>query len=571
MAAPPRAAPHTLHKGLEREDRVVHLFSYARYIWVVLIFLMIVWIITSVRDAGASFDPFHMPFFSVAFPILTILLVVNVIIFIIDYLELKWTTDSRLKVWRAEDFMVNARPVIVIALIMAIFFSNTAVIGIFEDVSTSKGDEKLDSGSDYRIKFHPQDMLDMSFITKLDVKSDTYDVRVFLIQEQDYEFAREHEFNISNQTVISKIHWYSNPGRAFNEDVLAMKLTYQEYAIVIVNLGNDTTVVNYKLYNEISKPLLMYMTIFCATFFGANLAWVIVAYALKRKYAAEFVLKEKQRMMRTYTIEEVFLIYKDGRLIAHNSRRLKPDMDKDILTGMLTAVQSFVKDSFAGEEKGILNELKYGNLKILIENGPRANLAVVIAGNEPASLRNNMKLLLKSVHDRYMGILDDWDGETGRLKDLKKQVGNLVPEEKQRARGVVEEIILMYRDNRFMMHTTQRGQPDVDDNLLYSLLESTKNTAGASLYKVDGEAVYEMPYGNWKVIFEYGLQIYMAVLLSGPEPADLRGRIRSLIAEISNRYEKEFNNWDGNPDKLLEMKPMVESLFIESLKKGKKR
>jgi len=571
MAAPPRAAPHTLHKGLEREDRVVHLYSYARYIWVIIIFLLIVWIITSVKDASTSFDPFHMPFAAVALPVVTILLLINIIVFIIDFLELKWTSDSRLKVWRAEDFIVNARPVIVISIIMAIFFSNSAVIGIFEDVSTSKGDEKLDSSSDYRIKFHPQDMLDMSFITRLDVQSDTENVRVFLIEEKDYLFVRDNEFNFTNQSVVSKIFWYSNAGLSFNEDVLAMKLSYQEYAIVIQNVGNATTVVKYKLYNEISKPLLSTLTIFCATFFGANLAWAIVAYALKRKYAAEFVLKEKQRMMRTYTIEEVFLIYKDGRLIAHNSRRLKPDVDKDILTGMLTAVQSFVKDSFAGEEKGILNELRYGNLKILIENGPRANLAVVIAGNEPASLRNNMKLLLKSVHDRYMGILDDWDGEVGRLKDLKKQVGNLIPEEKQRARGVVEEIILMYRDSRFMMHTTQRGQPDVDDNLLYSLLESTKSTAGASLYAVDSAAVYEMPYGNWKVIFEYGLQIYMAVLLSGPEPADLRGRIRSLIAEISNRYEKEFSNWDGNPDKLLEMKPMVESLFIESLRKGKKK
>ena len=120
----------------------------------------------------------------------------------------------------------------------AIFFSNSAVIGIFEDVSTSKGDEKLDSSSDYRIKFHPQDMLDMSFITRLDVQSDTENVRVFLIEEKDYLFVRDNEFNFTNQSVVSKIFWYSNAGLSFNEDVLAMKLSYQEYAIVIQNVGN---------------------------------------------------------------------------------------------------------------------------------------------------------------------------------------------------------------------------------------------------------------------------------------------------------------------------------------------
>jgi hypothetical protein len=45
--------------------------------------------------------------------------------------------------------------------------------------------------------------------------------------------------------------------------------------------------------------------------------------------------------------------------------------------------------------------------------------------------------------------------------------------------------------------------------------------------------------------------------------------MRSVIADISARYEKEFISWDGNPDKLLEMKPIVEALFIESLRKGK--
>src|SRR5437016_1800872 len=43
-------------------------------------------------------------------------------------------------------------------------------------------------------------------------------------------------------------------------------------------------------------------------------------------------------------IEDVFLLnHRDGILIKHETRRLRPNVDTDILTGMLTAVQQFVK------------------------------------------------------------------------------------------------------------------------------------------------------------------------------------------------------------------------------------
>jgi len=55
--------------------------------------------------------------------------------------------------------------------------------------------------------------------------------------------------------------------------------------------------------------------------------------------------QERARVIIGPMIEDVFLMYRDGRLIAHNTRRLRPDVDGDILSGMLTAVTAFVKDS----------------------------------------------------------------------------------------------------------------------------------------------------------------------------------------------------------------------------------
>src|SRR5439155_5380198 len=79
-------------------------------------------------------------------------------------------------------------------------------------------------------------------------------------------------------------------------------------------------------------------------------------------------------------IDDVFLLYNDGLLIKHETRRLKPDVDSDILSGMLTAVQAFVKDSFRSDEGDELNEMTFGEMHILLGRGKWLILAAIIGG-----------------------------------------------------------------------------------------------------------------------------------------------------------------------------------------------
>src|SRR2546422_8678465 len=69
-------------------------------------------------------------------------------------------------------------------------------------------------------------------------------------------------------------------------------------------------------------------------------------------------------------LEDVFLLnHKDGLLIKHETRRLRPDVDTDILSGMLTAVQAFVKDAPRGDDYADLNEMTGAHMHILIGRG----------------------------------------------------------------------------------------------------------------------------------------------------------------------------------------------------------
>ncbi|MFQ5910864.1 MAG: hypothetical protein ACE5IJ_09135, partial [Thermoplasmata archaeon] len=79
----------------------------------------------------------------------------------------------------------------------------------------------------------------------------------------------------------------------------------------------------------------------------------------------------------TYVVEDVFLVHNDGRLIGHETRKFREDIDEDIFSGMLTIVQDFVKDSFRKRSEGGLKRLDFGGNMIVIERGPHIYLACV--------------------------------------------------------------------------------------------------------------------------------------------------------------------------------------------------
>ena len=108
---------------------------------------------------------------------------------------------------------------------------------------------------------------------------------------------------------------------------------------------------------------------------------------------------------------EIFLVYRDGRLIYHSTGSTESTIDDLVLSSMLTAIQNFVKDSFRfqeGEEN--IDRLEIGQLKILIEYGKLIYLAAVFRGDEPPGLREKMQSSLVTIHDRWYDQLKAWTG-----------------------------------------------------------------------------------------------------------------------------------------------------------------
>ncbi len=114
-------------------------------------------------------------------------------------------------------------------------------------------------------------------------------------------------------------------------------------------------------------------------------------------------------------IDEVFLLHKDGLLIKHYTRRMRPDVDSDILSGMLIAVQNFVNESFIGSEglqrEGVLDELRFGAFRIVIERGEWVIVAAVLSGDPTNRVKDAVKAAIRGLEAKLGPTLADWSGD----------------------------------------------------------------------------------------------------------------------------------------------------------------
>ncbi len=146
----------------------------------------------------------------------------------------------------------------------------------------------------------------------------------------------------------------------------------------------------------------------------------------ENRYEVRDTKEVKVEPEQTYLVEDVFLIHSDGRLISHQGRKFREEIDEDIFSGMLTVVQDFVKDSFKSRTRVGMKRLDFGDSKILIERSPHTFLATVLVGHEPKLLPLYMLQVLKEVEDRYGTVLEKWSGLLHQLDGIDDVIKKLL-------------------------------------------------------------------------------------------------------------------------------------------------
>ena len=128
---------------------------------------------------------------------------------------------------------------------------------------------------------------------------------------------------------------------------------------------------------------------------------------------------------RRFAVDDIFLISRDGRLMSHHTRRLLPSQDGDILSGMLTAINSFVRDSWR-EENGHVRRFDFGGKTTLIERGEHVFLAAVYSGRPPGWAARDLKAFVADLEERLGAAFEKWDGSPEDLHNLRQVMDRFV-------------------------------------------------------------------------------------------------------------------------------------------------
>jgi outer membrane protein OmpA-like peptidoglycan-associated protein len=158
------------------------------------------------------------------------------------------------------------------------------------------------------------------------------------------------------------------------------------------------------------------------SFSARGIQWRIEAMRTGRPFG-EIVLMHSL----LYRVEQVFLIHREtGLVLNHLVAPSVATQDPDMIAGMLSAIQQFVRDSFQAEKSESLGSMNIGDLEVWIEESPNAVLAAVIRGHAPADFRQAMNEALEDIQRYYSSALANFKGDAGPFRAADERLAKLL-------------------------------------------------------------------------------------------------------------------------------------------------
>jgi outer membrane protein OmpA-like peptidoglycan-associated protein len=145
------------------------------------------------------------------------------------------------------------------------------------------------------------------------------------------------------------------------------------------------------------------------------LRWRLVAWRTGRPFAEVVLLNTL-----VFRVEQVFLIHaRTGLLLQHVAAESVAAQDADMVSGMLTAIRDFARDSFGGRADDTLDTFRVGDLSGHVEHGPQAYIAVIVRGTAPPDLRRTLQHAIETIHLQQIADLEAFDGDASRFDDAR--------------------------------------------------------------------------------------------------------------------------------------------------------
>ena len=142
-----------------------------------------------------------------------------------------------------------------------------------------------------------------------------------------------------------------------------------------------------------------------------------------------------------YRVEQVFLIHKEtGLLLAHAQVSNAAAQDADMVSGMLTAIQDFMRDAFRAEGDG-LHSTQFGDYTVWLESSSQITLAAFIRGIAPEDYRSTMKDAIEQIDDQQKAALQDFKGDAAPFEASRPVLEDCLGEQRAESSGKMSPML----------------------------------------------------------------------------------------------------------------------------------
>ena len=122
-------------------------------------------------------------------------------------------------------------------------------------------------------------------------------------------------------------------------------------------------------------------------------------------------------------IEQVFLIDKNSGILTASYSETET-IDEEMISGMLTAIKSFVEDAF-GQKNQNLELIEYELYQIHLQSFSTHYIAVVLSGNYTIQSKDKVQDIIFNFYENFVKMKDDNEGEQQQInKELAQNFGN---------------------------------------------------------------------------------------------------------------------------------------------------
>ena len=158
------------------------------------------------------------------------------------------------------------------------------------------------------------------------------------------------------------------------------------------------------------------------SFSWRSLRWRWESFSTRKPYAEIVVLRSL-----LYRVEQVFLIHRNTGLLLQHVAAPAPEgaaaetKDPEMVSGMLTAIQDFVRDSVSGADSN-LETVRMGDIEVVLAYGPDAILAGFVRGVAPRKLSRVFQDVLDSIERKKAEALHTFSGDTSPFDSCRPQL-----------------------------------------------------------------------------------------------------------------------------------------------------